>query len=150
MGYGGLKLRIMLRSGDTDNFIHRERGTVLLEEFLGTGRHKVRIYVPKKGEKRALLKMAARDRDARSGPGVETTTIYDMNGSYEFEVFDYMESGGMQSSGATVTIYVPGESPQTVSITSEEGNTWHVCTINAGKVSITNYMSTEQATPTAK
>ena len=93
---------------------------------------------------------AALDRDSRSGPGVETTTIYDMNGSYEFEVFDYMESGGMQSSGATVTIYVPGESPQTVSITSEEGNTWHVCTINAGKVSITNYMSTEQATPTAK
>ena len=93
---------------------------------------------------------AALDRDSRSGPGVETTTIYDMNGSYEFEVFDYMESGGMQSSGATVTIYVPGESPQTVSITSSEGNTWHVCTIDAGKVSITNYMSTEQATPTAK
>ena len=56
----------------------------------------------------------------------------------------------MQSSGADVTIYAPGESVQSVSITSAEGNTWHVCTIQAGQVEITNYMSTETATPTPK
>ncbi len=61
-----------------------------------------------------------------------------------------MESGNMQSSGADVTIYAPGESVQSVSITSAEGNTWHVCTIQAGQVEITNYMSTETATPTPK
>ena len=92
------------------------------------------------GETAAVL-----DRDARSAPGVETTTIYDMNGSYEFFVFDYMLSGTMQSSGATVTIYAPGESPQTVSIPSDAGNTWYVCRIEAGKVRITNYMAEESS-----
>lgn len=86
---------------------------------------------------------ASLDRDSRSGPGVETTTIYDMNGSYEFYVFDYMLSGGMQSSGATVTIYVPGESPRTVSIPQDAGNTWHVCEISGGKVTVTNFMAEE-------
>ena len=92
------------------------------------------------GETAAVL-----DRDARSAPGVETTTIYDMKGSYEFFVFDYMLSGTMQSSGATVTIYVPGESPQTVSIPSDAGNTWYVCTIDGGKVRVTNYMAEESS-----
>ena len=88
---------------------------------------------------------AALDRDSRSGHGVETTTVYDMSGSYVFHVFDYNLSGGMQQSGATVTIYAPGESPQTVSIPSDAGNCWYVCEINAGKVTITNYMAEENS-----
>ena len=90
------------------------------------------------GETAAVL-----DRDSRSAPGVETTTIYDMSGSYEFFVFDYNVTGTMQDSGATVTIYVPGESPQTVSIPSDAGNTWHVCRIESGSVRISNYMAEE-------
>lgn len=92
------------------------------------------------GETAAVL-----DRDARSGHGVETTTIYDMEGSYSFFVFDYMLSGELQNSGATVTIYVPGESPVTVSIPSDSGNTWYVCNIDAGKVTVTNYMAEEES-----
>lgn len=88
---------------------------------------------------------ASLDRDARSGHGVETTTIYDMNSSFIFFVFDYQMSGGMQTSGATVTIYVPGEAPQEVTIPSDAGNCWYVCEVNEGKVSITNYMAEEQA-----
>ncbi|MBQ1396702.1 MAG: excinuclease ABC subunit UvrC [Eubacterium sp.] len=34
----------------------------LIESFLGEGRHKVRIFVPKRGEKLALLKLAMHDR----------------------------------------------------------------------------------------
>ena len=88
---------------------------------------------------------AVLDRDSRSAPGVETTTIYDMSGSYEFFVFDYMATGTMQSSGATVTIYAPGRSPESVSIPSDAGNTWYVCRIEAGSVRITNYMAEESA-----
>lgn len=89
--------------------------------------------------------VVALDRDARSAPGVETTTIYDMEGSYEFFVFDYLLSGTMQQSGATVTIYAPGQSPQTVSIPSDAGNTWYVCKIEAGEVRITNYIAEESS-----
>ena len=39
------------------------RDAELLEEFLSRERSKVRIYVPKKGEKRAILKLARSDRD---------------------------------------------------------------------------------------
>ena len=87
---------------------------------------------------------AALDRDARSGHGVETTTIYDMDGSYTFFVYDYLLSGKLQESGATVTIYVPGRDPQTVAISSDAGNCWYVCDINAGEVTVTNYMSEVQ------
>ncbi len=88
---------------------------------------------------------ASLDRDARSGHGVETTTIYDMSGSFIFHVFDYQLSGGMQTSGATVTIYAPGEAPMEVSIPSDAGNCWYVCEVNEGKVSITNYMTDVQS-----
>ena len=39
----------------------------LIEEFLGKDRHKVRIFVPQKGEKRALLRMAQRDAVQMAG-----------------------------------------------------------------------------------
>ena len=93
---------------------------------------------------------ASLDRDARSGHGVETTTIYDMEGSYEFMVYDYLQSGELQNSGATVTIYVPGQSPQVVSVPSDGGNLWTVCEINAGVLSITNSMSQVQGSYGAK
>lgn len=88
---------------------------------------------------------AVLERDSNSAPGVEITEIYDMNGSYEFFVFDYWATGTMQSSGATVTIYVPGEPLQTVSIPSDKGNTWYVCRIEEGSVEVTNYMAEESS-----
>ena len=88
---------------------------------------------------------ASLDRDARSGHGVETTTVYDMEGSYSFMVYDFMDSGQLQQSGATVTIYEPGRDPQVISIPSDAGNLWNVCDIDAGKVTVTNYMSEVQA-----
>ena len=93
---------------------------------------------------------ASLDRDARSGYGVETTTIYDMEGSYTYFIYDYQLSGKLQESGATVTIYVPGKEPQTVAIPSDEGNCWNVCEVNAGEVTITNYMSVVQGSYGAK
>ena len=97
----------------------------LLEEFLGTGRHKVRIYVPKKGEKRALLKMAARDRDemvktiavkAETGREKQTALRDEIarvlteagcpkepaGGEYRIESYDISNTNGVDSVGAMV------------------------------------------------
>ena len=88
---------------------------------------------------------AVMEKESRSAPGVEMITIYDMEGSYEFFVFDYNLTGTMQDSGATVTIYAPGEPSQTVSIPSDEGNTWYVCRIEEGSVTVTNYLEEESS-----
>lgn len=118
-------------------------GTCDLDSYLRGGGQLMNAWnreISSGGQTAAVL-----DRDSRSAPGVETTTIYDMSGSYEFFVFDYMATGTMQSSGATVTIYAPGRSPESVSIPSDAGNTWYVCRIEAGSVRITNYMAEESA-----
>lgn len=85
-------------------------------------------------------RLAELDVDDRDGYGPETTTVYDMNGVFRFSVEDYLQTGDMSSSGATVKVYLPGNSvPQTIEIPSGLGNIWYVCTIDHGVLSVTNH-----------
>jgi hypothetical protein len=78
--------------------------------------------------------------DDINGYGPETTTIYDVNGVYYFDVQDYEETGTMASSGAKVTVYLPDNSSQTITINSGLGSTniWHVLKIDHGELTILN------------
>ena len=80
------------------------------------------------------------DVDDINGYGPETTTIYDVNGVYYFDVQDYEETGTMASSGAKVTVYLPDNSSQTITINSGLGSTniWHVLKIDHGELTILN------------
>ena len=83
--------------------------------------------------------IAELDLDDVDGLGPETTTLYDLNGEYTFSVVDYLGTGDINSSGATVTIYMPGAAPQVVSIpTNFDGEVWRVATIDHGKLTIHN------------
>jgi hypothetical protein len=83
--------------------------------------------------------VAELDVDDMDGYGPETTTIYDIHGTYRFVVSDFNSTGTMGQSEATVKIYMPGESaPTTVSVPAEAQNSWTVCTINDGELEIVN------------
>ncbi len=83
--------------------------------------------------------IAELDLDDRDGLGPETTTLYDMDGVYVFSVVDYYLTGDINSSGATVTIYLPNQAPQVVSIpTNFEGEVWRVATLDHGVLTINN------------
>lgn len=87
------------------------------------------------GEKAAEL-----DVDDRDGYGPETTTIYDINGTFSFYVEDFTHTGTMSSSGATVKIYTPEQAePVIVEICEGLQNIWYVCEIDHGQVSVTNH-----------
>lgn len=82
-------------------------------------------------------KLAELDVDDRDGYGPETTTIYDINGVYEFTVMDYTGSGTMSSSGAVVKVYTP-DSTVEIPICAGLNNGWSVCKIDHGTVTVTN------------
>ena len=89
----------------------------------------------KNGQRLAVL-----DVDDRDGYGPETTTVYNVNGVFNFTVRDYLETGDMSASGATVKVYLPGESvPKTIEIPAGLNNTWYVCTIDHGTLTVTNH-----------
>ncbi len=79
---------------------------------------------------------AALDVDDTDGYGPETTTIYDPNGVFYFRVHDFHTSHMMAQSGASVTVYLPGESPQTISLSSGYvfENDWDVLVIDHGRL----------------
>lgn len=83
-------------------------------------------------------KIAELDVDDVTSYGPETVTLYDVNGSYEFIVDDYTNSGTIAQSGATVKIYVGSALYATVSVPAGVTDQWHVCTISAGQVTVTN------------
>lgn len=135
-------------SGEIRIVLEWDGGTCDLDSYLEGNGDLMNFYnrqIYTGGETAAFL-----DRDARSAPGVETTTVYDMKGYYVYHVFDYHLSGTMQTSGAYVTIYAPGQSPEKVYIPSDAGNCWYVCTIDAGKVNVTNYMTEVSSSYRAK
>ena len=72
-------------------------------------------------------------------------TIHGFSGKYVFVVADYEVTGTMEANGATVTIYMPGQSPVTVTLDGGTGveNAWQVCTIDHGKLIIDNEPYTE-------
>lgn len=80
------------------------------------------------------------DLDDTSGYGPETTTIYDLSGTYKFRVLDYRRTGTMAAKGATVKVYLPGEPVTTITLDSSSGveDAWDVCEINQGKLTILN------------
>lgn len=83
--------------------------------------------------------VASLDVDCMNGYGPETMTIYDVGGTYQFVVADYNLTGTMAMMGATVKIYMPGESqPTIVDICSSAENDWLVCTISDGKLYVEN------------
>lgn len=82
--------------------------------------------------------LAQLDIDDTNGYGPETTTLYAIDGSYEFYVKDYTESGTMSYSGAQVKIYKGDALVHVVDICGGVGNYWSVCKINHGEITITN------------
>lgn len=86
--------------------------------------------------------LAELDVDDTDGYGPETTTIYDINGVYEFRVVDFTGSGTMSSSGAVVKVYTPNAAaPVEISICGGLENGWFVCRIDHGEVSVVNTAS---------
>ncbi|MCD8069694.1 MAG: hypothetical protein LUE87_12595 [Lachnospiraceae bacterium] len=83
--------------------------------------------------------VAELDVDDTTGYGPETTTIYDINGVYTFSVVDYYDTGTMGRYGATVKVYLSGESsPHTIEIPSSVTQNWTVCKIDHGELTIIN------------
>lgn len=97
--------------------------------------------------------IAELDLDDMNGYGPETTTIYDLNGVYEFQVADFRRTGTMKQYGATVKVYLPGKEPVTITIDSgaDVKDIWIVCEIDHGKLNIINEApATDNFTPSRK
>lgn len=92
--------------------------------------------------------IAELDLDDINGYGPETTTIYDLDGEYQFLVFDYHVTGTMAQYGATVKVYMPGEDPVVIELSPDSGveNLWEVCRIDHGKLEIVNAPNTDYGT----
>lgn len=86
------------------------------------------------------------DLDDTNGYGPETTTVYDTGGSYVFSVHDYTNGGSsgssaLANSGATVKVYLPGESqPRVFTVPSGNGVWWHVFKLEQGNITEINRM----------
>lgn len=75
------------------------------------------------------------DVDDTSSFGPETITIHDINGEYQYYVYDYGETGNISISDATVKVYLPGKSsPKVFKVPSGLENTWNVFSIKDGKL----------------
>jgi len=84
--------------------------------------------------------LAALDVDDTSSYGPETITIYDLNASYVYAVYDYSSGGSLSSaklpeSGATIKVYTYGsDTPRTFELPRGEGTWWHVFRIENGTI----------------
>lgn len=79
------------------------------------------------------------DVDDIDGYGPETTTIYDLNGVYEFVVVDFRATGGLSQSGAVVKVYMPGQdAPTVIEVCSGLEYGWHVFRLDHGELEVTN------------
>lgn len=82
------------------------------------------------------------DVDDTNGFGPETITIKDSGANFTYSVIDYTRSGNMSSSGATVKVYLPGESQAKVyTVPAGIGNTWKVFSFQNGEISVINTIS---------
>lgn len=84
--------------------------------------------------------IAELDLDDMDGHGPETTTIYNLNGVYNFQVADFRRTGTMKQFGATVKVYLPGKQPVTITIDpgADVKDIWIVCEIDHGELNIIN------------
>lgn len=84
------------------------------------------------------------DIDDTSGFGPETTTIYDIGGSYTFSVHNFSEDDELEDSGAVVRIYLADQAePVIFEVPSGDGIWWNVCTIEEGQIVPVNAISQE-------
>lgn len=127
------EIRIVLTWGDSprdlDSYL---RGTT------GSGQSFETSYGNKTAKDSGGNTIAELDLDDVDGNGPETTTLYDLSGSYEFYVKDFHETGTMAGSGAQVKVYKGNSLVQTIDITPDAGNIWHVLKIENGEISVTN------------
>lgn len=85
--------------------------------------------------------IAELDVDERSGYGPETITLYDLNGVYTFHVVDFLATGTFQEYGATVKVYLPGQSqPEVITMDPNAGVNivWEVFELDHGELNILN------------
>ena len=84
--------------------------------------------------------IAELDVDDTNGNGPETITLHDINGVYNLSIQDYHSTGTMANTNVRVTIYLPNNTSQTITINHNLGSTnnWNVCTIDHGKVIVKN------------
>lgn len=84
--------------------------------------------------------VAELDVDDTNGYGPETITLYDLNGVYRYVVVDYMTTNTLQQYGATVKVYLPGQSPVTITVEPGAGiqNIWEVFELDHGELNILN------------
>lgn len=87
--------------------------------------------------------VAELDVDETSGYGPETITIYESGGSYVVGVHNFSGTGRIGETGASVRIYLPGQSPVTITAPDADGNFWTVCTIENGQIQIINEITEE-------
>ena len=91
--------------------------------------------------------LAELDVDDTNGYGPETITLNDLNGVYTYSVVDYRTTGTLQQYGATVKVYLPGKSAQTV-ITLDPNagveNVWEVFELDHGELKILNRAPAEE------
>src|SRR5699024_9480249 len=87
--------------------------------------------------------VAELDVDETSGYGPETITIYESGGSYVVGVHNFSGTGRIGETGASVRIYLPGQSPVTITAPDTDGNFWTVCTIENGQIQIINEITEE-------
>lgn len=92
--------------------------------------------------------LAELDVDDRNGNGPETITLHDLNGVYRYTVVDYRLTGTMQEQGATVKVYLPGQSqPEVITIApgANVENIWEVFELDHGSLHILNRAGDESS-----
>lgn len=84
--------------------------------------------------------VAELDVDDRNGNGPETITLYDIDGVYDVSVEDYTHTETMADTNVRVTIYLPDNTSQTITINHSIGSTdiWNVCSIDHGRITVKN------------
>lgn len=83
--------------------------------------------------------LAALDVDDQNGYGPETVTLYAMNGTYEYYIKDYLETGELSNSGAQIKIYKGDTLVKVIDVCGDLGNIWYVCRIDHGTIIATNH-----------
>ena len=84
------------------------------------------------------------DVDDTSSYGPETITITDTGASFTYSVVDFRAEGTMGSSGATVKVYLPGESSAKIfNIPSGSGLLWNVFKYENGEIIRINELTSD-------
>ena len=91
--------------------------------------------------------IAELDRDATEGYGPETTTLYDMQGTYEFVVVDFTRSGDITSSNAQVQVLKGDSVVETIHIGANAEPMWMVLKIDKGVVTVVNEGYSDPSSP---